>query len=100
LAPAPVEAAPAPTPAPDLPAGHTITRYRQVIGRYAPKPLDVRLVILRPETNRDLRPTLGWSAISARADAHVMRGDHHSALTQHVGATAAMLRACLEGTPA
>ena len=95
LPPAPVAEA----PAEEGPAGNTIGRYRQVIGRYVPMPLDVRLLVLRPETNRDMRPTLGWSALSARAEARVLRGDHHTSITDHVNETAATLRACLEDAP-
>ncbi len=86
-------------PAEEGPAGGMVAQYRQVIARYAPKPIDLPLLVLRAQSNLDMRPTLGWSALSARVEARVMPGNHHSALTEHVGETAALLRAYLEGAP-
>jgi thioesterase domain-containing protein len=89
----------APAPADELRGGNMFARYLQVMQRYAPRPIDARLVVLRPEANSDLRPTLGWSAISARAEVRVLRGDHVSSIGDHVKETAATLSACLEDTP-
>jgi hypothetical protein len=55
--------------------------------------------VLRPESNRDMRPSLGWSAVSPQCSVHVMPGDHHTAITTHIEETAAILRECLDAVP-
>ena len=83
-----------------LPAGDSFTRYRHAIRRYVCSPYPGALAVLRPESNRDMRPTLGWSAVSPQCSVHVMPGDHHTAITTHIEETAAILKACLEAAVA
>jgi hypothetical protein len=88
------------TEAPDqLPAGDSFTRYRQAIRRYVCAPYPGALAVRRPESNRDMRPSLGWSAVSPQCSVHVMPGDHHTAITTHIKETAAILRQCLDAVP-
>ncbi|MEP7184190.1 MAG: thioesterase domain-containing protein, partial [Betaproteobacteria bacterium] len=93
-------AEPVSTPDAGSAATDTFGRYRRAIRRYAPMPLDVPLLLLRPERNRDLRPTLGWSALSKRVQVSVIRGDHHTAITRHVDEVARALQTALAVLPA
>ena len=57
-----------PTPA-AAPGDDTLfARYRRVIAAYDPAPYPGRLAVLRSETMKDLRPSLGWSAIGKEVD--------------------------------
>jgi hypothetical protein len=45
-------------------------RYRRAIAAYDPAPYPGRLAVLRSETMKDLRPSLGWSAIGKEVELH------------------------------
>jgi amino acid adenylation domain-containing protein len=94
--PSPPAAMPAAEGPDQLPAGDAFAKYRQAMRRYVCAPYPGALAVLRPESNRDMRPTLGWSAVSPQCSMHVMPGDHHTAITRHVKETAAILRQCLD----
>jgi thioesterase domain-containing protein len=72
------------------------TRYRRVIAAYDPAPYPGRLAVLRSETMKDLRPSLGWSGIGKQVDLHMIAGDHFTSITSNIVKTAARLRACLD----
>src|SRR6185295_2772925 len=84
------------TPAP-IPADDTLfARYRRAIAAYDPAPYPGRLAVLRSETMKDLRPSLGWSAIGKEVELHTIPGDHFTSITSNIATTAARLRACLD----
>jgi amino acid adenylation domain-containing protein len=83
----------APAPAPD---DTLFTRYRRAIAAYDPAPYPGRLAVLRSETMKDLRPSLGWSGISRQVELHAIAGDHFTSITSNIATTAARLRACLD----
>jgi thioesterase domain-containing protein len=85
-------------PAPSAPAADDtlFNRYRRVIAAYDPAPYAGRLAVLRSETMKDLRPSLGWSAISKEVELHSIPGDHFTSITRNIATTAARLRACLD----
>jgi hypothetical protein len=83
------------TPAPA--ADDTLfARYRRAIAAYDPAPYPGRLAVLRSETMKDLRPSLGWSAIGKEVELHTIPGDHFTSITSNIATTAARLRACLD----
>ena len=85
-----------PTPA-AAPGDDTLfARYRRVIAAYDPAPYPGRLAVLRSETMKDLRPSLGWSAIGKEVELHTIPGDHFTSITSNIATTAARLRACLD----
>jgi hypothetical protein len=83
---------------------HQIQRaIRQALAGYAPRPHDVRIVLLRareqPAGYYD--PTVGWDRLTtAGTEVHVVPGDHGSYLAQHLTAFAERLRACLDAAHA
>jgi amino acid adenylation domain-containing protein len=85
------QAAPAPTTEDTL-----FARYRRVIAAYDPAPYPGRLAVLRSETMKDLRPSLGWSGIGKQVELHAIPGDHFTSITSNIATTAARLRACLD----
>jgi amino acid adenylation domain-containing protein len=96
-APAPRNSEPVPLPAPAAEADDTLfARYRRVIAAYDPAPYPGRIAVLRSETMRDLRPSLGWSGISGQVELHPIAGDHFTSITSNIATTAARLRACLD----
>jgi hypothetical protein len=78
------------------PGDTLFTRYRRVIAEYDPAPYPGRLAVLRSETMKDLRPSLGWSAIGKEVELHAIPGDHFTSITRNIATTAARLRACLD----
>jgi amino acid adenylation domain-containing protein len=86
---------PQPVPAPA--AEDTLfARYRRVIAAYDPAPYPGRLAVLRSESMKDLRPSLGWSGIGKEVELHMIAGDHFTSITSNIVKTAARLRACLD----
>ncbi len=73
-----------------------IAKYRRIQGKYQPEPFVGKLIVLQPESRNDLRTALGWSAVSSDVETHVIPGDHHTAITRHIGDTAAVIRASLD----
>ena len=71
-------------------------RHLRAVRKYVPVPFAGRLVVLRPESKRDIRPTLGWSAVNSAVEVYRIPGDHHTCITRHLQQTAATLKACLE----
>src|SRR5262249_10804324 len=82
-APTPPKTEPAPEPAPPPAAGEDtlFARYRRAIAAYDPAPYPGRLAVLRSETMRDLRPSLGWSGIGKQVELHAIPGDHFTSIT-------------------
>ena len=76
-------------------------RYRAAVASYVPAPYSGRIVVLRSENTRDVRPDLGWSVLGVGVETYTIPGDHHSSITRHVAETAARIRACIEavGSP-
>src|SRR5204863_4361504 len=73
-------ALPMPAPAAD---DTLFARYRRVIAAYDPAPYPGRLAVLRSETMKDLRPSLGWSAIGMAVELHAIPGDHFTSITSN-----------------
>jgi amino acid adenylation domain-containing protein len=80
----------------DAPAGLTMDKYLRAIALYKPAPYAGRVAVLRAETFRDMRPTLGWSTVSTQVDAHQLAGDHQTAMTRHSAETGACIAACID----
>ena len=67
-----------------------------MIAAYDPAPYPGRIAVLRSQTMKDLRPSLGWSGISKEVELHMVPGDHFTSITTNIATTAARLRACLD----
>jgi hypothetical protein len=95
------EAAPGPT-RPRREAGSLAARYERLVRRYIPARYGGRVIVLRSEDKADPRPDLGWRSVCRHVESHAVPGDHLGAITRHIVATGARLRACLErgGDPA
>jgi thioesterase domain-containing protein len=91
IRPSPESATPTPSP-----TDRKATRYRRAMASYVPGRYPGRLVVLRSEENKDLRPSLGWSEIAATVETYTIPGDHHTSITRHVAATGAQIKAALE----
>lgn len=72
------------------------TLYRRAIAAYAPKHYPGRVVVLRSGENKDLRPSLGWSAIAPDLETYTLVGNHHTSITRHVASTGARIKAVLD----
>ncbi len=72
-------------------------RYRRAIAAYDPAPYPGRLAVLRSETMKDLRPSLGWSAIGKDVELCTRFPATTSRRSRsNIATTAARLRACLD----
>ena len=93
----PAGAVPPPATGPTA-ASDIIGRYQRAMARYRPVPFAGKIVVFRSSETRDLRRSLGWSKIGEAVETYDIPGNHHTAITRHVAATAARIAACLDET--
>ncbi|HKZ03856.1 MAG TPA: amino acid adenylation domain-containing protein [Methylomirabilota bacterium] len=92
-------ASPPPPAGPSQPrreSGTLADRYERAVRRYLPARYDGRVIVLRSQDEADLRTDLGWRSVCQHVETYAVPGDHLGAITRHVAATGARLRACLE----
>jgi amino acid adenylation domain-containing protein len=79
-----------------LPDRDIFRRYWKAMRTYSCTPYPGAIAVMRAEGNPDTRPSLGWSSVSEQVSVHAVPGNHHTAITRHVKALGAALKARLE----
>ncbi|HEX3176287.1 MAG TPA: amino acid adenylation domain-containing protein [Methylomirabilota bacterium] len=72
----------------------TFDRYFSLVMSYVPGPWPGHLVVFWPGAERAARPgdpTLGWGALAATVEVHVVPGDHDEIVTRHIARIAELL---------
>jgi len=75
--------------------------YQAVLESYVPGAYEGRVVVLRAADGRagdGTVPLAGWGPFADRVDVVTVPGDHHSCVTAHASALAAVLRRFLDGS--
>ena len=59
--------------------------YTRAIDAYRGGPLDGHAVVIQAEAWRDPAPDAGWARLARSVEGHVVRGDHVTLITRHLG---------------